>query len=505
MRRFFNKLLRDFKTTSSARGGRGAPRRASLQVEGLEDRLVLSTAKLVGTTLEVVASPGTVNHLRQITFQADPHKAGFLDVLDDGILLGGKPFAISAIKNVTVGVAGFDSVTVDDSNGLPFATGVNVSLFGKGTSNSINVTGSRPFTPGSLEGYTAGDGAIDGSLATLAGNTFQFSNAISSVTDSIRSDGILTDAFGSKVTLSDSSGVTQKLSGMSIGGAGDTFTYKNKGFVGLGLDSANASASLNATAVAAGEQTFSVALRGNDASVDIKATPSNVETDVLAGGVSLSNTSRVNLEANSGVVKISGGSATTVTVGQAAAAGTLVTSGIKANVSVAGVGVLTVDDSGNGRTQENVKVTESTISGTGLFGNNAVTLTYTNPPGATLSLVTGQLADTYAIAGSKPGANFSSQIEITGESKMGLSVAVTLDAESGLNLELTNVHPGHPVPASLSITALGGTFSRVPPSVPIGIEDVTFPGGLLSEIGYDGFNNVTLFNGVPHFTRVTNS
>ncbi len=44
MRRFLNKLVRDFRKTSTARGARRAPRRAPLGVEGLEDRLVLSTA-----------------------------------------------------------------------------------------------------------------------------------------------------------------------------------------------------------------------------------------------------------------------------------------------------------------------------------------------------------------------------------------------------------------------------------------------------------------------------
>jgi hypothetical protein len=46
MLRFFNKLFRDFRTTNSSRGKRRAPRRAMLQLEGLEDRLVLSSSAL---------------------------------------------------------------------------------------------------------------------------------------------------------------------------------------------------------------------------------------------------------------------------------------------------------------------------------------------------------------------------------------------------------------------------------------------------------------------------
>jgi hypothetical protein len=458
---------------------------------------------LVGSTLEVVASPGTASHLRHITFQADPHKAGFLEVLDDGALLGGKPFAISSIKSATVGVAGFDSVTVDDSNGLPFATDVNVSLFGKGARNSLDLTGSRPNTPGTDEGYTAGDGATDGSLDTLAGNTFRFSSAIGSVTDSIRSDGILIGAFGAKVTLSDSDGLTQKLSGLSLGGAGDTFTFKNKGFVGLSLESAGASASLTATAAAAGEKTFSVALRGNGASVDIKATPSTVETDVLAGGASLSNTAQVNLEANSGVVKIVGGSATTVIVGQTVSPGEEVTSGIKANVSVDGVKEVSLVDNGNRSTKENVAVTESTIFGTGLFGNSAVKLTYLDT--GFVNFETGQLAETYTVRASKPGARFSSPIAINDLfPKAALTVDVIVDPDSGLNLHVFHLLDlSGNGPTTLSISAPGATFSQpTPPSgAPFfaGTEDVNFAGGLTSVISYAGVENVNFEIGVPHF------
>jgi hypothetical protein len=42
MRRFLNNLFRDFRTISTPRGSRRAPRRTALQLEGLEDRLVPS-------------------------------------------------------------------------------------------------------------------------------------------------------------------------------------------------------------------------------------------------------------------------------------------------------------------------------------------------------------------------------------------------------------------------------------------------------------------------------
>jgi hypothetical protein len=510
MRRFFNKLLRDFKTTGTARGGRGTPRRAALQVEGLEDRMVLSTAKLNPLTglLSVVASPGTfslsrpggpiVAHIRQITFEADKTLAGKLDVLDNGTLLG--RFPIASVKAVTTQVAGLDAVNVDDSNGLPFATNVNMTLFGEGALNSLNVTGSRPFSPGADEGYTAGNGAADGELDTLNGNAFRFSNAIESVSDSIASDGILTDAFGSKVTLTGANG-TQTLRGMSVGGAGDTFSFSHKKFVGLGDNSANATATLNTTAAATGEQNFAVAMRGNFTTVDIKATPSTVETDVLAGGVSLSNNSRVNLEANSGFVKISGGSATTVVLGENTPNGSVLT-GIKANVSVFGVLVLSMDDRGNRTTQENVTVTESTVSATGLFGNSAVTVKYSNT--ASVGFLTGQLAETYTVRASKPGALFSSRIFITDGFPTGsLTVNVIVDPGSGLNLQLFHLRnlSGN-APTSLTFVALGATFSE--PSPPTGAPffdgtvDANFAGGRTSEIQYLGIEDVTLINSIAN-------
>ncbi len=44
MRRSLNNLFRDFRTTSTARGGQRAPRLARLQLEGLEGRLVMTIA-----------------------------------------------------------------------------------------------------------------------------------------------------------------------------------------------------------------------------------------------------------------------------------------------------------------------------------------------------------------------------------------------------------------------------------------------------------------------------
>jgi hypothetical protein len=194
-------------------------------------------------------------------------------------------------------------------------------------------------------------------------------------------------------------------------------TFSNKNTVTLDTTS-NQSVVLGATAGAAGERFFDVNvidvpfnaiapnLTPGANEVDIQATPSTVATSVAADGTG----QVVNLRANSGHVTISGNSSTTVDLGENAADGLPTTAGINANVLVTGVGKLQVSDNGNNTTQENVRVTESTIRGSGLFGNSAVTLTYRNT--TTVVLNTGQLADTYTVAASSSLASFSSFITI---------------------------------------------------------------------------------------------
>jgi hypothetical protein len=150
---------------------------------------------------------------------------------------------------------------------------------------------------------------------------------------------------------------------------------------------------------------------------------------------------------------------------------------------------LALPNPGNHSAHEHVTVTESTVSGTGLFGNNAVRLHHGNT--ATVVIGTGQPADTYTVVGSHPGARFGSQIEIDGHSTVGMNVPVALDARSGLNLSLLNEGGATPAPASLFISAPGGRFSKPTPTLPAGIEDATFTGGLVSEVVYNGFTSVT--------------
>jgi hypothetical protein len=489
MQRFLNTLLRNFRSNNTTRR---TTRRTTLQLEGLENRTVLSSVlQPSGTsTLIVNVDPGFFSigpglgffkHIQHLTFQSDPQDAGKLDVIYNGAPLS-QPFAKASINNVIVNVAGLDAVNVDDSNGLPFADRTTVSLIGSGSFNSLNLTGSRTISGG--ETYAAGNGAQAGSL-TLGGSTYQFSSTIGSVTDSVKTTGsLVVKAFGQNVSLNGQNGVTQTLSGLSNGGAGDTLTYSNKDLVNLEMLSANASANLNATAAAAGEQFFVIDLFGSNQGVTINATPNTVATSVVAAGLG----DAVFVQANSGRVFINGTTSTLAVLGTGFGQRG-VTSGIKQDVFVEGVGRLALTDPGNNTTSEHVVVTESTISGTGLFGNDAAVVHYSDT--SLLQIVTGELADTYTIVGSKPDARFGSEIEIDNNSTVGLSVVVILDAGSGLNLGLNNAASPNTGPASLFISALNGTFSHPTPTPSTGSEVVTFAGGLTSDVVYQGFTSVT--------------
>ncbi len=58
MKRFFNNPFRGHPSAGQARVGKPARRRASLQVDRLEDRTVLSTAFQSGSTLFIQADAG---------------------------------------------------------------------------------------------------------------------------------------------------------------------------------------------------------------------------------------------------------------------------------------------------------------------------------------------------------------------------------------------------------------------------------------------------------------
>ena len=123
-------------------------------------------------------------------------------------------------------------------------------------------------------------------------------------------------------------------------------------------------------------------------------------------------------------------------------------------------------------------MTEKTISGTGLFGNNNVTLSYSNV--GALNLVSGEFADAYTVIGSQAGATFASKISITDFAEV-FRADIFADSGSHLQLQIENI-THHP--ATLVVHPEGGTGILQP-----GVVDVFFAGKLSSQVSFSsGFN-----------------
>jgi hypothetical protein len=447
------------------------------RLEQLEDRLALSTAFQSGPNLFVIADPG-----RSILMKADLKDHTRLDVFDKSKLLG--QFSIASIKFALVIVHGNDAIHVDNSNGFPFRPGAAITLGGSGANNSLNLKGSQSVFGNEL--YSAGTATGLGSLQ-VDFTTFRFTRAIASVDDELTNNGsgLQVIAPGQAVTLNGSGGLTEQLTGLAgAGGGGGTLTFANKRFVGLELHGANATATLNATAAATGEKFLFVEVFGVHDTVNINATPSTVFTDVFTFGPD----DIVNLRGNAGTVAIGGNKSDEVFLGSNDLDfSKSVTSGIQANVFVTNSFVLDILNGGDTTTKEQMKVSESTVSGSGLFGNPGVQLSYNS---TRLEIFNGQLANTYTVAASHAGAQFNDEIFLHDEfSSAGLNVHVNVDSGSGLLLHLFNQDPKT---GSLFIAAPGGQFHPDVPFLPTGNETVTFTGGLTSEVDYIGFDTVGL-------------
>jgi hypothetical protein len=74
-------------------------------------------------------------------------------------------------------------------------------------------------------------------------------------------------------------------------------------------------------------------------------------------------------------------------------------------------------------------------------------------------------------------------------SNAGMTVRVSVDSNSGLNLSMFNLNPAA---AALFVSATGGTFNPASPTTPNGTEVVSFTSGQNSTVGYEGFGSVTL-------------
>jgi hypothetical protein len=456
-------------------------------LEALEDRMLLSAATQIGSTLNITMDPGTPSAVQTLVMEVDSTDHTKMDVIENGILLG--KFTIASITNVNVTVAGNDAVKVNDSNGIPFANGCSISLTGAGPNNSLNLVGNKPLNFNGNEIYFAGTSIAPSALSLgIGAPVFSFNKAISSVTDDLPATQLILMARGQAVSQIGSNGLTQTLKGLAgPGGGGSTFTFRDKTSVILQLITDTSTATLNAAAGAIGEQFFRVEVSSKNDTVNINTTPSNVTTSV---SVSFGPDAVVNLRGNSGQVRINGDGTTVVRLGSSTTLSS-VTSAIKGNVFVEAAAGLIIFDPGNATTQELVRVTETTVSGSGLFGNNAVTVTYED---TTLDIFTGQLINSYTVAASQPGATFASKVEIfdehqTAAEDAGLFVHVVVDSGSALRLFVVDANPAT---GSLDISAVNGTFNPTPPTPQNGTERVNFTSGFQSEINYNGFDRIFL-------------
>jgi hypothetical protein len=475
---YLSRIRKYLNSGSRSRRPQKSPKR--FEFEQLEDRLALSTATLAGSTLTINPDPGSVSGfhatVREILLEADATDHTKLDVLDTNTLLG--KFSIASIKNVTVNVTQFDDIAVDNSNGLPFVTGTTVLLQGSLAGNSLTLKGSKALFSG--ETYTAGTASTLGRL-DAAGVSYQFNAAIATVTDLVPDTGTLTvNAPGQAVNFTGTSGVTEQLSGLaSGGGGGSSLTFAGKQNVQL---QGGGTVKMNATTVDPALFGLTVVLAPGS-TLNINTTPSTMATGVLTGGYD-----RVNLLANSGFVNILSDPTSITDVGSNSSSfASSLTSGINKDVYVTG-GTLWISDAANTTTKETMTVTESTISGTGMFGNNSVVFHYSS---TTPLIYTGRLAESYTVAPSHAGARFNNRIILDDmfSSGGGMTVQVDVDSGNGLDLHLINANAaaGH-----LIISAPGGSITPGRPIAPNGTETVSFGGGLTSDVVYQGFDFVTV-------------
>jgi hypothetical protein len=499
MRRFLSNLLRDFRTTRSAPAGRRAPRRTTLQLEGLEDRLAMSALTTTGSTFLTAPSTGSTalissltsstgsQPLESTTIGAQPsititsNGAGQGEVIANGRNIG--QFNIALNNAVFINLESFESVTIDDSHGLPFASGTTVTLQGNQVFGcSLTLSGSGVVSGD--EQFVAADFNGNESLS-VGGAKLLFNNAVvPSVTDTMQITGTFdVQTSGNFVQLLSSDSHTQILENLAAGTALGTLSYANKSQIVLEEDLGNAAVYLFTSQAETLESSFVVEMHGINDSTFIRSTPSTVSTSVWTTLGPVANNATVGVGGNLGPVDINGNASTLVNITDGST-----TQGIKANVLVNGASELYMFNGGNVLTPENVTVTDFSISGTGLFGNNNVTLNYGGV--GHVDIVTGTLADQYTIEGSQPDAVFASKIDITSDSQVSFRADVFVNSASHLNLGLYNGVSQFPVPAQLFVHPSSDGTAVLPGTLPSGVVDVFFGGQATSQITYKGFTTV---------------
>jgi hypothetical protein len=135
-----------------------------------------------------------------------------------------------------------------------------------------------------------------------------------------------------------------------------------------------------------------------------------------------------------------------------------------------------------------VRVTEKSVFGNGLFGNDNVVLSYFNV--GTLNLQTGHGSDSFQVLASQTGAAFTSQINITDVCQGTFTADVIVDSGSHLNLTLVKVEAQSV--AALTVEAVNGNVvlpGRIPLRPVSGTADVFFGGVLGSQIAFVDFTS----------------
>jgi hypothetical protein len=488
MFRFLNNLLRNFHTNNTASRKRKPARRPQtrrLGLEALEDRAVPSAMALASSSIVQTQVAPLVSR----TFNFQP---GLTIIRSDGAgdtvvsPAGQASFQYPTASTGSVSILMHSTnaacvVEVDDSNGMPFAQFTSISVSDSGNNGFLNLTGSR--TVAGNETFAAG--GMSGAFGTILLDNLVFSlkNTSTGVFDSLPITGTLdVPTFGAHPQLvSYGPGGQNYFSGLAAsGGAGNYFAFSNIPTVVVDAYAANAGVFLDNPDAAVGEHYFTVNMRYTGQTTTMNQTPKDVTTVVNSDA---SNTNAA-LWGNFGPVIIDGNSSTAVNIGYPFSSTGTITSGIEANVTVEGGASMIVNNSGNTKTFENVKVTEQSISGSGLFGSNNVTLQYGGI--RAVSILTGQLADGYTIAPSSANAVFFGTLTISSTSSWAFHVNVAVNAASDLNLTLFNQRPQLGV---LDVTAIGGVVD-FPGTNPSGTIGVLFGGKATSHISYFGFNDV---------------
>src|SRR5262249_5303337 len=152
-------------------------------------------------------------------------------------------FSIASINSAAVSVQGNDAINVNDSNGDPFNGATDVTLFGSGSNNSLDLRGNRSlggdfFRAGTVTPTSEQDGELAVGFAL-----FQFNHAVNFVSDEVPLvPNVVTTVEApsgqgidiQSVTLAGETVQAGQFGGLSNGLAGGTtFTFANKANVAL--------------------------------------------------------------------------------------------------------------------------------------------------------------------------------------------------------------------------------------------------------------------------------